>query len=232
MSSAATAVIIVVAVIIIALIVAFTMAARRRRLQQQFGPEYDRAVAGKDSRRQGEAQLAERQRRVRKYDIRPLSPEAASRYQGEWQAIQERFVDSPQTAVAEAYSLVTTVMHERGYPDADDEQAADDLSVEHASTVGHFRAAQAVTREAAHGSVATEDLRQALIHYRELFAELLGEPQHTDVPSTGSGWRAGPAADSIPVEPAGSAPSGPAATDPDGMPATAPYMEPDGSRRS
>ena len=177
MSSGITAVIVVVAIIVIVAVVAMTMAARRRRLQQNFGPEYDRAVTEKDSRKQAEAELTERQRRVRKYDIRPLSLEARSRYLGEWQAIQEQFVDSPQAAVTEAYGLVTTVMQERGYPPVEDDQVADDLSVDHADTVGHFRSAQAITREAAHGSVATEDLRQAFIHYRELFADLLGETE-------------------------------------------------------
>src|ERR1700722_174489 len=180
MSSGITAVIIVVAIIVIVAVVAMTMAARRRRLQQNFGPEYDRAVAEKDSRKQAEAELTERQRRVRKYDIRPLSLEARSRYLGEWQAIQEQFVDSPQAAVTEAYALVTTVMQERGYPPVEDDQVADDLSVDHADTVGHFRSAQAITREAAHGSVATEDLRQAFIHYRELFADLLGDTEDAD----------------------------------------------------
>ena len=180
MSSGITAVIIVVAIIVIVAVVAMTMAARRRRLQQNFGAEYDRAVAEKDSRKQAEAELTERQRRVRKYDIRPLSLEARSRYLGEWQAIQEQFVDSPQAAVTEAYALVTTVMQERGYPPVEDDQVADDLSVDHADTVGHFRSAQAITREAAHGSVATEDLRQAFIHYRELFADLLGDTEDAD----------------------------------------------------
>jgi len=203
MSSGTTAVIIVVAIVVIAAVIGVAMTGRRRRLQQRFGPEYDRAVEEKNSRIQAEAELTQRQRRVRQYKIQPLSPEARSRYLAQWQGIQEQFVDSPQTAVTEAYALVTTVMRERGYPIDDDEQMADDLSVEHAGTIDHFRSAQAVTREAAHGSVATEDMRQALIHYRELFADLLGAPD--DV--------------------------APATTDPDGVPVTAPYMEPDGSAR-
>jgi hypothetical protein len=239
MSSGITAVIIVVAIIAIAAVIAMTMAARRRRLQQQFGEEYDRALADKDSRLKAESELTERQRRVRKYQIRPLSDEARSRYLGEWQAIQEQFVDSPQAAVTEAYALVTTVMQERGYPPADDEQAADDLSVEHASTVGHFRSAQAITREAAHGSVATEDLRQAFIHYRELFADLLGHTSD-DAAANGAvaGYRtttgrpAGPPADwDEPASSVSGETAGPVDTDPDGQPMTAPYMERDGSRR-
>ena len=203
MSSGTTAVIIVVVIVVIAAVIGVAMTGRRRRLQQRFGPEYDRAVEEKNSRIQAEAELTQRQRRVRQYKIQPLSPEARSRYLAQWQGIQEQFVDSPQTAVTEAYALVTTVMRERGYPVDDDEQMADDLSVEHAGTIDHFRSAQAVTREAAHGSVVTEDMRQALIHYRELLADLLRSPD--DV--------------------------APATTDPDGVPVTAPYMEPDGSAR-
>jgi hypothetical protein len=235
MSSGITAVIIVVVIIVIAVAIVMAMAARRRRLQQQFGDEYDRTLAEKESRRAAESELTERQRRVRKYDIRPLSAEARSRYQGEWQAIQEQFVDSPQTAVAEAYNLVTTVMQDRGYPSADDEQAADDLSVEHASTIGHFRSAQAITKEAAHGSVATEDLRQAFIHYRELFADLLGDAADSDAvngsAASTTGRHAMPPADETAVADAAEYPELPATTDPDGQPVTAPYMEPDGSSR-
>jgi hypothetical protein len=175
MSSATTAVIIVIAIVAIALIIAITMTARRKRLQQRFGPEYDRAVSEQESRLRAEAELSERQRRVRKLKIRPLSEDARTRYLAQWQAIQEQFVDEPQAAVTDAYSLVTTVMRERGYPATDDEQAMADLSVDHAATVGHFRAAHEITRNVAHGSTDTEDLRQALIHYRELFADLLGD---------------------------------------------------------
>jgi hypothetical protein len=170
-----TVVIIVVAIVVIALIVVAAMAARRRRLQQQFGPEYDRVVSERESRLRGEAELSERQRRVRKLDIQPLSEAARTRYLAQWQVIQEQFVDSPEEAVTNAYALVTTVMRERGYPVDDDEQVQADLSVEHAATVGHFRSAQEITRNIAHGSVTTEDLRQAFIHYRALFSDLLGQ---------------------------------------------------------
>jgi hypothetical protein len=175
MSSATTAIIIVIVIVVIALIIAITMTARRRRLQQRFGPEYDRAVSEQESRFRAEAELTGRERRVRKLNIRPLSEAARTRYLAQWQAIQEQFVDEPEAAVTDAYSLVTTVMRERGYPATDDEQSMADLSVDHGATVGHFRAAQEITRNVAHGSTDTEDLRQALIHYRELFADLLGD---------------------------------------------------------
>ncbi len=178
MSSGITAVIIVVVIIVIAVAIVMAMAARRRRLQQQFGDEYDRALAEKvdqpEQQRQNSPSVSAG--RCCKYDIRPLSPEAKSRYLGEWQAIQEQFVDSPQTAVAEAYALVTTVMQERGYPPVEDDQVADDLSVRTTPTPSATSGPRRpITREAAHGSIATEDLRQAFIHFRELFADLLGD---------------------------------------------------------
>jgi hypothetical protein len=187
MSSGATAIVIVVVILIAALAAAVAVSTRRRRLQQQFGPEYDRAVTDQNSRLRAEAELANRQRRVRKLEIRPLSDESRRRYADEWMAIQEQFVDSPQTAVTDAYALVTEVMKERGYPSEDDDQAMADLSVEHAQTVGHFRAAKQVTHNAAAKDVATEDLRQALIHYRALFADLLGQPnvgETSETPAT------------------------------------------------
>jgi hypothetical protein len=183
MSSGTIVVVIVLVILVIAAAATLAMTARRRRLQRQFGPEYDRVVSEQDSQLRAEAELTQRQRRVRKLNIRPL-PEAARRqHLAEWQTIQEEFVDSPQSAVTEAYTLVTTVMQERGYPTEDDEQVMADLSVDHARMVGNFRDAQTVTREVAHGSVATEEMRQALIKYRELFADLLG-----DGPEANGAW--------------------------------------------
>jgi hypothetical protein len=253
MSSGTTAIIIVVAVVVIGLIVAFVMTARRRRLQERFGPEYDRAVSEQDSRLRAEAELTERQRRVRKLNIQPLSAASRQRYLAQWQDIQERFVDSPEAAVTDAYALVTTVMRERGYPATDDEQAMADLSVEHGATVGHFRAAQEVAREAAHGSVGTEDLRQAVIHYRELFADLLGDrataltadattasaatspadgsPVAGPEPRTATGRPAAQPGDELADDEAGAYAAAPTATGPNGLTTTLPDMEPPGPAR-
>lgn len=176
MSSGTTAIVVVIVVVVIVALAAVAMNARRRKLRQQFGPEYDLAVAEQNSKLRADAALADRQRRVRKLDIKPLSDEARARYSSDWMLIQEQFVDSPQSAVSDAYALVTTVMTERGYPTGDDEQVMADLSVEHAATVGHFRSARAITMNAASGDAMTEDLRQAVIHYRALFSDLLGTP--------------------------------------------------------
>lgn len=174
MSGGTIAVVIVVVIVIIAALATTALMTRRRRLRLQFGPEYDRAVTEQNSKLRAEAELTDRQRRVRKLDIRPLSEAVRARYAADWVVVQERFVDDPQAAMADAYSLLTTVMTERGYPAGDDEQVLAVLSVEHARTVGHLRAAQDIGRSAAAGNAVTEDLRQALIHYRALFSDLLG----------------------------------------------------------
>jgi hypothetical protein len=174
-----TALIVVLVILAIVVIAVAAVAGWRYRLRRQFGPEYDRAVAQQHGVLRAEAELTGRHRRVRRLDIRPLSEDARRRYAADWTAIQERFVDAPQAAVMQANSLVSTVMAERGYPNADHEQAIADLSVDHAQTVGHLRAARQITGQlsegGSYGDADTEVLRQAFIHYRALFADLLGE---------------------------------------------------------
>lgn len=205
-----TAIVIVVVIVIIVALGAFAETTRRRRLKERFGPEYERAVADQNSTLRAEAELTSRQRRVSKLNIRPLDKSARASYSADWMVIQEHFVDSPKTAVAEAYELVTKVMTERGYPTEDDEQVLADLSVEHAQTVGHFRAAQEISRSSAAGQAATEDLRQAFIHYRSLFSDLLGV---AGVPQAGM-TAPGPSA---PERTTPETPADPATSDPDGV---------------
>ena len=176
MATGAIVAIVIVVIVVAAVLFMLTTANRRRRLRERFGPEYDRAVTERGSRREAEAELAERERHVRDLDIRPLSPTARNQYQSEWTAVQEQFVDAPQAAVTGAQTLVSAVMKDRGYPTQPYDQTLADLSVEHASTLDHFRAAHDISQNAAAGTATTEDLRQAMIHYRALFAELLGEP--------------------------------------------------------
>ena len=170
-------------IIVIALAIGVAAAVRRRRLQQQFGPEYDRLAREHDSKRKAEAELAQRQRRVRKLDIRPLPPEAQEQYTARWMSLQERFVDDPEDAVAQSQTLVAEVMRERGYPTEHRDQVAADLSVEHAKTIGNFRAAEEISQKATAGTASTEDLLQAMIHYRALFRDLLGDtPEPGEAP--------------------------------------------------
>jgi len=181
--SAGTIVAIVVVVIIVAALIAVgSLAARRRRLQQRFGPEYDRAVEGSDSRLKAEAELAEREKRVKGLDLRPIEPAARASYLAQWTRIQEQFVDSPADAVSAAQSLITSVMADRGYPTEDVDQITADLSVDHANTLGRFRTAQDISARVAGGTASTEDLRQAMVHYRALFQELLGEAVPDEIP--------------------------------------------------
>lgn len=175
MSTGAIIAIIVVILVVAALLAGLSAVNRRRRLRDRFGPEYDRAVS-EHGRREAEAELAERERRVRQLDIKPLPPTVRAQYASEWAAVQEQFVDAPQSAVAGAQTLVTAVMKDRGYPTAGFGQIVADLSVEHAATLDHFRAAHDISQRAVAGTASTEDLRQAMIHYRALFTELLGQP--------------------------------------------------------
>jgi hypothetical protein len=177
-------VIIIIAVIVVVAAAAIIYQTRRRQLQQRFGPEYDRMVEEKGSRTRAEAELAGRQRRVAGLDIRPLDPAAQARYAQNWAAVQEQFVDAPQDAVAAAQRLVRTVMNERGYPTEGDDQMLADLSVEHATVLDNYRAAYLISQRAADGMASTEDLRQAMIHYRTLFQELLGTETKTAAPAT------------------------------------------------
>jgi hypothetical protein len=182
--STGTIVIIVVVIIVVAAIIAGVMYQRRRRLQERFGPEYDRMVEEKGSRTKAEAELASRQRRVADLDIRPLDPAARTRYQEDWTAVQEQFVDSPQEAVMAAQRLVMTVMQERGYPTEGGDQVLADLSVDHANVLDHYRAAYDISQRAADNAASTEDLRQAMIHYRALFQDLLGDTSTVEAPVT------------------------------------------------
>lgn len=165
------------ALILIALIVLGAWLLMRnthtKRLEQRFGAEYHRAVARLGSRSKAEAELAAREMRVRSLHIVPLPPADAARFTQEWKAVQTRFVDDPKAALGEADQLVRELMQLRGYPMTDFERCAEDLSVDHASVVEHFRAAAAIAEADRLGQADTEALRRALVHYRELFQELL-----------------------------------------------------------
>jgi len=170
------AVIIVAAVVVVLVVVWRAIAASRTRaLQQRFGPEYDRALEGTGSKRDAEADLRARADRREELEIKPLAPGARERYVGEWQRVQARFVDDPDGAVREADGLIQSVMSERGYPMDDFEQRAADISVDHPDVVENYREGHRLARASALGDGTTEDLRQAMQHYRALFDELLDE---------------------------------------------------------
>lgn len=168
-------VLIAIAIVVVLAVVVWQAVARRRtgRLQQQFGPEYNRTLAGADSKREAEAELQAREERRRQLDIRPLSSAARDHYRHDWQATQAQFVDNPHAAVASADSLIRSVMADRGYPVEDFEQRAADVSVDHPQVVEHYREGHRLAQASAKGDDSTEDLRQAMRHYRTLFDELV-----------------------------------------------------------
>lgn len=149
--------------------------ARRRseRLRRRFGPEYDRMVETAGRRRQAESELARRESRRAELDIRPLDRETRDEFARQWRDTQARFVDEPGPAVEDGDRLVGDVMRTRGYPVEDFQQREADLSVDHPLVLRHYRAAHGISIAYLHGEASTEDLRQAMIHYRALFEELL-----------------------------------------------------------
>ena len=175
MSSTQVVVIVIVVAVIAALVAVAVVASRRRALRERFGPEYDRAVAEQDSRSAAERELRERERRHAELELTPLSPESRARYAAAWEELQVRFVDSPAETVGEADELVSSLIAERGYPTGDFSDQIAHLSVEHARTLTHYRDAHEIRQRNERGEAGTEDLRQALVHYRALFADLLGE---------------------------------------------------------
>ena len=166
--------IVVVAAAVVVATLWFVIEKRRQiRLRQRFGPEYDRTVHQTGSERRAEAELDARARRVAGLHIRPLSEADAVRFAEAWRALQIRFVDEPSAAIAEADRLVGEVMTARGYPLGDFDQRAADISVDHPRVVANYRAARDIARRQGRGEASTEDLRQAIIHYRALFEDLL-----------------------------------------------------------
>jgi hypothetical protein len=180
-------VIIIVAVVLLAAVAAWAVMSKRRtqHLQEQFGPEYRRTVAERGDRRDAETELRERERRREELEIRPLEPAARERYLAEWRAVQARFVDDPEGTIGEANALVTEVMRERGYPMQDFEQRTADISVDHPEVVENYRAAHRISLASAQGRASTEDLRQATVHYRALFEELLDTREQQTVAERG-----------------------------------------------
>jgi hypothetical protein len=168
-------VIVIAAVAVAIAAVAFLLARRRQsdRLRQRFGPEYERTVHEIGTVAGAEARLRAREARVERLQIRRLSAEDAARYSTAWRDVQTRFVDDPNGAIVQADNLVGEVMHARGYPLVDFDQRVDDISVDHPGVVMNYRAARDIARNHARGQASTEDLRQALVHYRALFNDLL-----------------------------------------------------------
>jgi ABC-type multidrug transport system fused ATPase/permease subunit len=171
-------IIITVAVLVISGLILAPGFARRRRakkLQEKFGPEYDHTVETLGDEKKAQAELEERRKRVEAMNIQPLSSRDRSHYLADWTEVQAKFVDEPGEAIEDAHRLIKEVMQLRAYPVADFDQRAADISVNYPALVENYRAAREIALKNEQQQANTEELRQAMIHYRSLFEELLGK---------------------------------------------------------
>ena len=165
-----------VVIVVLLAVVGWLLYQRRQssELRSTFGPEYERTVKDTGDRRAAEEELRKRQERVQALEIRPLGDQDRERYAAEWRQVQAHFVDEPKAAIDDADDLIGQVMDARGYPVADFDQRVADVSVEHGAVVEHYRAAHAIAESRDEVDTDTEALRQAMVHYRALFEDLLG----------------------------------------------------------
>jgi hypothetical protein len=162
------------------LIFALVQNRRRANIRSKFGPEYERTVEETGSRRQAESLLQEREERVARFTIRPLTHDQTIYFTESWRKVQGQFVDDPNGAVTRADVLLGEIMEARGYPVADFEQRAKDLSVHHSGVVQNYRDAHAAMLHHGRGEASTEDLRNAMIQYRALFDEMVSDRDDAD----------------------------------------------------
>jgi hypothetical protein len=164
--------------VVLAIGVALWMYMAKKRTQQlrfKFGPEYDKAIGEHRDRGHAESELQKRAERVAKINIHPLEAGDRLRYTENWRREQSLFVDDPRAAVKHADTLVQDVMQRRGYPVGDFDQNATDLSVDHPGVVENYRFAHEIALREGQGPGSTEDLRKAMVSYRALFEDLLGQ---------------------------------------------------------
>jgi len=167
-----------VAVIVVLIVIAGVLYGRKQKqntagLRTRFGPEYDQAVLSHGSERKAKSKLEARETRVENLNLRDLDAAERERFMAEWRTVQSRFVDHPKSAVTEADELVSSLMQARGYPVADFDQRAADISVNHPRVVAYYRSAHGVAVRLGKDEASTEDLRAAMIQYRSLFDELV-----------------------------------------------------------
>ena len=171
------ALIAVAAVAVLVVVLFYTRRRRSMQLRERFGPEYERIVHEHGSTGRAEAELEKRVKRVERLRLRPLSQSARQSYLDRWMEVQRRFVDDPKGAVFSADELITEVMNAEGYPVADFEQRAADISVDHPLLVSNYRVAHDITVRERGGAASTEELRKAIVHYRFLFEQLIESEQ-------------------------------------------------------
>ena len=181
-------VVLVAVVVLVLLVVAGAVAWRKRRqrteqLRGTFGSEYDRTVESSDKKRHAERQLAERKERHDELEIRPLSAASRQRYLTAWDGVQNRFIDAPVLALSEADALLTRMLAERGFPTGDVRTQEEMLSVEHADVLDAFRAGHAIEQQNTTHDADTEQVRQGMLHFRQVFETLVSEGTDEPYPS-------------------------------------------------
>jgi hypothetical protein len=152
---------------------------RSSRLRSRFGSEYEHLISETGNQRKAEALLERREKRVGRFALRSLAEGDQDRFLKRWHQAQAHFVDDPRTALRDADELVEDVLQATGYPPADFEQRAADVSVGHPQVIPKYRTAHDIAAKDRHHAASTEELRQAFVCYRELFEELLeiGKPE-------------------------------------------------------
>ena len=175
--------IVLIALVAVAVVAGVVMLQSRKRsegLQGHFGQEYDRTVEARGDQKEAERELLDRQDRRSSFEVRELDPSRRQEFAQSWDRAQGQFVDDPSAAVTAAYGLVQTVMSERGYPTEEFERQADDISVDHPEVVGDYREAVRISEASGRGEASTEDLREAMVRFRSLFARLLDTDTDAD----------------------------------------------------
>ena len=170
---------VILAALVAVAIVVFIQNRRTRTtgLKNRFGSEYERAVVTHGSARQAEAKLSDRETRVQALKIRELGATERERFVTEWHTIQSRFVDHPKAAVTEADGLINALLIARGYPQAEFEQRAADISVNYPRFMENYRVAHSIAVRTDNVEASTEEQRTAMIQYREIFDDLLQAPK-------------------------------------------------------
>ena len=162
--------------VLITLITIIWLSLRSRRtkeLKSRFGPEYRRVARAEGDASQAEHVLLQREKRVHQLDIKPLTETQKNEFADAWEHAQAEFVDDPTAAVSHADVLVQEVMNVRGYPVSDFDQRVADVSVDHPAVAQNYRLAHEIAERNEQEEVRMEKLREAMLHYRALFADLL-----------------------------------------------------------
>jgi type II secretory pathway pseudopilin PulG len=167
--------VVLIVAVVVAAVVALVLVQRRRALREKFGEEYERLVDEFQSTSAADKELRERERRHAELELRELTPEARERYIQEWQEVQAQFVDAPAESVVAADAVVTKVLDDIGYPTGEFDDQAAHVSVDHARTLSAYRRAHEITERSKRHETTEDELRQAVLDYRELVTELLGE---------------------------------------------------------